>query len=230
MGAVMRIQYLVPAALAAVMFSGAAAAAANKIAVADESKLAEHWSLVPGTQLMPPYPEAYAKDPEQVCMVVGYLVNPDGHTSDFALLKSWTSGSNSRSRNEFWAEFADLASRAVAQWRYAPKDAGSKAPVYTAATFVFGDPKAALDTQSHCAVPDLGARIVELRYDPRAHRMMSRGIFSRLDIDPMTEERIRQTMLAAREAGDEKGMAAADAIRDAPAPSSSDSSGSSGGN
>ncbi len=180
-----------------------ALAAQNRIRIADEGKIGDAWSLVPDTQLMPPYPAAYAKSPEEVCMVVGYLVNADGSTSDFSLLKSWASGSNSRSRKDFWAEFADLSSRALAQWRYAPKDAASAKPVYTAATFVFGTPGAATETKQHCEISDLGERLAELRYDGRAGRMMARGIYSQLDIDPGVEERMRQRSITWREERDQ---------------------------
>jgi len=187
--------------VAALAAAALPAMAADKIRIADEGKLGNEWTLVPGTQLMPPYPEAYAKDPEEVCLVVGYLVNADGTTSDYSLLKSWTSGSNSRSRNKFWAEFADLSSRALSQWRYAPADAASARPVYTAATFVFGRPDAAAATRTHCEVTSLMERVVELRYDARASRQMANGVFSRLDIDPFIEEQLRQRRAAARESG-----------------------------
>lgn len=187
---------LVAAALPAI-------AAENRIPIADEGKLGDQWTLVPATQLMPPYPEAYASTPEEVCMVVGYLVNADGTTSDFSLLKSWASGDNSRSRKDFWAEFADLSSRALAQWRYAPREAASAKPVYTAATFVFGRPDAAMATKEHCEVADLATRLAELRYNGRAGRMMAGGIYSQLDIDPGVEERMRQRSVTWREERDQ---------------------------
>jgi hypothetical protein len=185
------------------------ALAATRIKVADEGNL-EQWSLVPGTQLMPPYPDAYAAHPEEVCLVVGYLVNADGTTSDFSLLKSWTSGSNARNRTEFWAKFGEFASRALAQWRYAPRNGGSAQPVYTSATFVFGAPQAALDTRAHCIMQSLSERLAELRYDARASRQMTGGIFSRLEFDPATEDRIRQDVLARREAEERSVMKRAD--------------------
>jgi hypothetical protein len=186
---------LVAAALPAI-------AAGDRIRIADEGKIGDQWSLVPGTQLMPPYPEAYARNPEQVCLVVGYLVNADGSTSDFSLLKSWTSGSNARGRSKFWTEFGDLASRALAQWRYAPRDAASAQPVYTAATFVFGTPGAAAATKEHCELIDLAERLSELRYDGHAGRLMASGIYGRLAIDPYVEERRRQQAIAQREIDD----------------------------
>jgi hypothetical protein len=205
----MSIRALFMVALAAVALP---AVASDKIRIVDEGKLGTQWSLVPGTQLMPPYPDAYAQDPEEVCMVVGYMIGQDGHTSDFSLLKSWTSGSNSRARSKFWAEFGDLAARAIAQWRYAPAS-GAGVPVYTATTFVFGSPGSVADTRSHCEVADLTRRMVELRYDGRAGRMMSRGIFSRLDIDPEVQERMRQDILAVREMAERGQMAATERMQ-----------------
>ncbi len=177
--------------------------AADRIRIADEGRIGDEWTLVPATQLMPPYPDAYAKAPEQVCLVVGYLVNPDGTTSDFSLLKSWTSGSNSSSRKDFWSAFADLSSRALAQWRYAPKDPAAAKPVYTAATFVFGTPDAAAATKQHCEISNLTERLAELRYNGRAGRMMARGIYARLDIDPGVEERMRQRSVTWKEESDQ---------------------------
>lgn len=203
----MKTRTLILAAMIAVALP---ALAADRIKIADEGKL-DQWSLVAGTQLMPPYPEAYAGNPEEVCMVVGYLVNADGTTSDFSLLKSWTSGSNSRTRNKFWADFADLASRALAQWRYAPKAGASAAPVYTAATFVFGTPQAAAATKANCAISDLTKRLVELRYDSRANRRMAGGIFPRLDIDPALEKRLRMESAQHREGVDREQNAKAEA-------------------
>lgn len=186
--------------LAALVAAALPAVAAEKIRIADEGRIGGQWTLVPGTQLMPPYPEAYAREPEEVCLVVGYLVNADGTTSDYSLLKSWTSGSNARGRNKFWAEFADLSSRALSQWRYAPASAASK-PVYTAATFVFGKPEASAATRSHCELASLTERVVELRYDARASRQMAGGVFSRLEIDPFIEEQLKQKYRASKESG-----------------------------
>jgi hypothetical protein len=166
-------------------------AAADRIPVADEGAIGDRWSAVPGTVFAPAYPGAYAAEKEQVCVVIGYLLNADGHTSDFSLLKSWSSGSNSRSRTGFWETFAGDSSRALSLWKFTARPGvASPQPVYTAATFVFG-PGNPAETKAHCAVPDLAQRLAELRNDARARRLMSGGIFSRLDIDPAVE-RFRQ--------------------------------------
>jgi hypothetical protein len=101
------------------------------------------------------------------------------------VLKSWTSGNNSRGRKHFWADFAGLSSRALTRWKYAPGEAVPAArPVYTAATFVFGARAAVAATREHCAVADLGARLAELQHHTRAGGIMARGIYDQLDIDP----------------------------------------------
>ena len=116
--------------LFAALFAAALpAAAGERIPIVDEGGIAGQWTAVAGAQLMPPYPPAYAGNPDEVCLVVGYLVNADGSTSDFSLLKSWASGGNRRDRDGFWEEFGDLASRALAQWRYVPRDAASAEPI-----------------------------------------------------------------------------------------------------
>ncbi len=158
------------------------AVATDRIPIADEGATSARWVPVAGTMATPVYPEGHAQDQQQVCLTVGYLLNADGHTSDFALLKSWNSKGNLRPDNPLWAAFAGSAARALAQWQFVPKpEITSPAPVYTAATFVFGSGDAAA-TRAHCMIPDLAARLVELRRDARASRMMAGGIFSRLDI------------------------------------------------
>jgi hypothetical protein len=200
--AVNTTRILLLAAMAAIALP---VAAADRIPVAGEGAIGDRWSAVPGTMFAPAYPEAYAAEQEQVCVVIGYLLNADGHTSDFSLLKSWSSGSNSRSRTEFWEAFASDSSRALSLWEFKPKPGvASPQPVYTAATFVFG-PGNPAQTKAHCAIPDLAERLVELRYDSRAGRLMAGGIFSRLDIDSGVEQRRKRRATTQRENADSTG-------------------------
>ena len=193
----MALREFLLAALAATTFQ---AAASDRIRIADEGSIRDQWTLASGTQLAAPaYPAEYAAEPEQVCVAIGYLLGADGHTSDFALLKSWSSGDQSGANTRFWGAFAGAASQALAQWHFTPKEGvGTPSPVYTVATFVFGPP-GATGVRERCAVGNLTNRLLELRYDDRAGRRMSRGIFSRLDIDPNVEERFRQARLMRHE-------------------------------
>lgn len=195
----MRMRILPLALLATAM--AMPATAADHIRIVGEGGVGDEWTLASGERLATPtYPAEYASDPEQVCVAIGYLLGPDGHTSDFALLKSWTSGRNTRSRTDYWRAFAGSASQALAQWHFVPKPGvKSPRPTYTVATFMFGPP-AATGIREHCAIASLQTRLLELQYDSRANRLMSRGIFSRLEIDPDLRERFRLSRLDRREA------------------------------
>jgi hypothetical protein len=204
--------------LAAMAALALPAAAADRIPIADEGAIGDRWIAEPGTMFAPAYPEAYAAEQEQVCVVIGYLLNADGHTSDFSLLKSWSSGSNSRSRVDFWKAFAVDSSRALSLWKFRPRPGvASPGPVYTAATFVFG-PGNQAETKAHCAIPDLTQRVVELRYDTRASRLMTGGIFSRLEIDPMIEENFKRRPVIQRENADRSGRGTTSAVAELPHP------------
>ncbi|MFT4257161.1 MAG: hypothetical protein QM599_09435 [Pseudoxanthomonas sp.] len=192
----MRVRNLLLAAMAATVLP---VVAADRIPIANEGAIGGRWVPVPGTMFTPAYPDAYAKDPEQVCVAVGYLLNADGHTSDFSLLKSWSSGDSSKARMKFWQTFAGDASQALARWQFVPAaGVAEPKPVYTVATFVFG-PGDSTATQEHCAISDLAMRLVELRYNERAGRLMGRGIYAKLDIDPSLETRLRLQAMADRE-------------------------------
>lgn len=194
----MRTRILWSAVLAALALP---AMAAQQIRIVEEGGIRDEWTLPPGATLAAPgYPAEYAAGADEVCVAIGYLINPDGHTSDFALLKSWSSQDNSRARGDYWEAFAGAASGALAQWRFVPRaEVASPRPVYTVATFMFG-PTASTATRERCALADVSTRLLELRYNDRAGRLMSsRSIFSRLAIDPTLEERFRRQVIGQRE-------------------------------
>lgn len=166
----------------------------EKIAIVSEGGIRDAWTLAPGAGLpVPAYPKAYEASGAEVCVAVGYLLNADGTTSDFALLKSWSSDEPKSGRDDYWATFAGDASNALARWTFTPRPEVSAAkPVYTVATFLFGARNAG-ELRSRCAIPNLITRLVELRYDPKAGRKMAfTRIFDRLDIDPSMVTRVDQ--------------------------------------
>jgi len=183
---------LLRALAAAVLGLGAlSSTAAEKIPVANEGGIRDAWMLPPGLKLaIPGVPAAYSANAAETCVVIGYLIRPDGSTSDFALLKAWSASEPQRDRDEYWGAYANAAAAALAQWRFQPRpEVGAPVPVYTAATFVFST-TAPLELRKRCALPSLAERLVELGHDETARRRM-RGIFDRLDIDPSLEERYR---------------------------------------
>lgn len=169
------------------------AMAEDKIRVVNEGGIRDEWTLAPGTKLpVPAYPAAYAASQADTCVAIGYLLNTDGTTSDFALLKAWSAGEPARERDAFWAAFAQDASAALAHWKFMPRPE-VKAPrqVYTVATFLFASPTP-VETRKRCAIPNLGLRLVELRNDTKAKRRMAgNALFDRLEIDPLLEQRYR---------------------------------------
>lgn len=164
--------------------------AADMIRVANEGGIRDEWTLPPGYKLaLPGYPAAYADQQAEVCVAIGYLVNPDGSTSDFALLKSWTRANvPSRSSQDYWTAFAQASAQALSQWRFQPRpEVQAPRPVYTVATLLFAATSPQL--RSRCAIPDLAARLRELRQDNTARRKMNSGVFDRLELDPLRSQR-----------------------------------------
>ena len=169
------------------------AGAQEKIKVVNEGGIRDAWTLAPGTTLAgPSYPSRFAAAPVEACVGIGYLINPDGTTSDFTLVRSWSEGEPAVGRDEYWAEFAGAAGQALGTWRFQPKpEVVRPVPVYTVATFVFG----ARDMQAlrkRCTVANLRLRLLELREDRKARRMMSEGQLANLDLDPLLEARYRK--------------------------------------
>ena len=171
----------------------APACAADLIRVVNEGGIRDEWTLAPGYPLaLPGYPAEHAASQAEACVAVGYLVNPDGTTSDFALLKSWTSAPvPSRSQQEYWAAFAHAAAQALSQWRFQPRaEVRAPRPVYTVATLLFAASSPQL--RARCAIPDLATRLLELRQDQSVRRRMEAGLFDRLELDPLRYERDEQ--------------------------------------
>jgi hypothetical protein len=141
-------------------------------AIISEGGAGTFWRQVTPNAI-PPVP-ANADPSEDVCVGVSYLIKADGSTSDYALLKSWTSkhdkGVPSGAKYEGYTRGAVAA---VAMRKYAPAQAGTAGapatPVYTASTFVFSsrpdaDPQA---LRAHCVVEDLPALVAKVQQEAR---------------------------------------------------------------
>ncbi|WP_036170149.1 hypothetical protein [Noviluteimonas dokdonensis] len=139
--------------------------AADPIAVVNEGGIRDKWMLAPGVPLATPqYPAQFVRRHDTVCLGVGYLLRPDGTTSDFALLRGWTSAGDDEPEAGYWQAFAESAGDALRRWRFQPRPEVTQAkPVYTVATFVFGGSSAAAQNRSKCAIPNLVQRLRELK-------------------------------------------------------------------
>ena len=160
-----------------------APSSADGIRIVNEGGIREEWMLAPGSTLaVPVYPPAYAGGREQACAAIGYLINPDGSTSDFALLKSWSGAYvPSRMQQEYWMAFAQASAQALQQWRFQPRPEVTRPqPVYTVATMMFAATSAEL--RDRCKVADLGARLRELRQKDGSRRNKHSALFDRLEL------------------------------------------------
>jgi hypothetical protein len=132
----------------------------NDIAVANEGGIRDKWMLADGAQLAAPgYPAEFAPDMRNVCMALGYKINPDGTTSDFQVLKQWNSATEDKEPQPgFWEAFARAGAAAVGQWRFKPRpEVTSATPVFTVATLNFQATRdiTGADLRAHCKIDDL---------------------------------------------------------------------------
>src|SRR5690349_10845791 len=113
--------------------------AGKSIDVVGEGGIRDKWMLAEGAKLaVPSYPPAFAERKDDVCVSIGYLLHPDGTTSDFTLLKAWNSA-NGRGEpaDGYWMAFAGAAGDALSQWRFQPRpEVAHPVPVFTTGTFV----------------------------------------------------------------------------------------------
>lgn len=149
---------LVAASLLAVLGS---AAAADKATILSEGGAAAYWRPVPESIAMPAYPGIIADKSEDVCVGVGYMLNTDGSTSEFALLSAWGSRTDGKTKatDPHFLPFSQNALAAVQRWKFSSTSGPESRikPIYTAATFAFtttpGSDAATL--RGHCTIADL---------------------------------------------------------------------------
>ena len=110
------------------------------------------------------YPPQFADQHVDVCMGLGYRINPDGSTSDYAVLKQWNGkGGEDEPEAGFWQAFAEASADAVAQWRFAPRpEVAAPRSTYTVATLLFnGSKEPRSDLAAQCKIEDLASVVQE---------------------------------------------------------------------
>ena len=145
------------------------AVAGDQYKLANEGTIGADWALADGIKLaVPGYPAALAERGDNVCLALGYAINRDGTTSDFSVLKSWSSAAadGKEPANGYWDTFAQAGAHAVTQWKFKPRapEAEPRA-TYTVTTISFSG-KPAMDAaslRSQCAISDLTAFMQEKR-------------------------------------------------------------------
>ena len=150
----------------ALLLAIAAPVVAERIDILSEGKQNKIW-VAPANPLAPGWPSTVAGN-DQVCVGVGYMIEKDGSTSGFMVLKSW---SRDHGEGDKAAPAIDPFARnvlaAVQQWKFTPVQAGKERRMYTATTFAFdkdaqGDAAA---LKQRCVVDNLSAFIAKAQSD-----------------------------------------------------------------
>ncbi|GAB2508206.1 hypothetical protein GCM10027084_24120 [Pseudoxanthomonas sangjuensis] len=142
--------------------------AADRYRIVNEGGIRDDWALADGVEVAAPgYPAAFVERGDNVCVALGYAIKPDGTTSDFAVLKSWSSGTAADGKEPaagYWDAFTQASANAVAQWKFKPREQGATPrQTYTVATVSFNG-KPAMDPTSlrgQCAIGDLTSFLQE---------------------------------------------------------------------
>lgn len=133
--------------------------------IANEGTIGDKWMLADNAPLpMAGYPAEFATRGDDACLAIGYRINEDGSTSDFAILKQWNSAKGDEEPVDgYWQAFAEAGADAVSQWKFKPRPEVKVAhETYTVATIAFtGARTTGGDTRSHCQIRDLAGLIQE---------------------------------------------------------------------
>ena len=181
---------LVVAALLSMPF----AASADKVRVANEGGIRGAWMLAPGASLPAPgYPGEFAGRADDVCVAMGYRINPDGSTSDFSLLRAWSSAGDDEPVEGYWDAFSKASAAALQQWRFTPRpDVKTPRPVDTVATMTFTGKQvvAPAELRAKCRIGDLDAFLEQVKVD-----MSKRSDMNRHQLDRTYQQQRRNEMI-----------------------------------
>jgi len=178
----------------ALVLASVGAHAQERVRIVNEGGIRSDWTLAPGTTLSAPgYPGAFAKTGDDVCVAVGYRIQPDGSTSDFSLLKSWSSRSGEGEAVEgYWDAFSQASVAALQQWKFAPRpEVGTPIAVDTVATMTFMGKQSvdAATLRGKCKIEDLTAFLEQVKVD-----MAKRSDMNRHQLDKAYQQQTRSEM------------------------------------
>lgn len=140
--------------------------AAFPVKVVDEGKLPEFGVTSDSTFAAPGFPASLASRGDNICVTIGYKIQSDGSTTDFGVLKSWSSTSEEeRPEGSYWDDVINVTGSAVSNWKFRKADGSKLAPLYTAATFSFRgtDPMEPSQLRAKCHISDLTAHLQEIK-------------------------------------------------------------------
>ncbi len=159
--------------------------AQDAVRIANEGAIRDKWMLADGVKLAAPgYPAAFATRGDNVCVAIGYSIKSDGTTSDFTLLKAWTSSTAEKEPvHGFWDAFAQVSAGALSQWKFKPRpEVSSPLPVYTVATMHFMGKHAtdAAALRNHCRISDLSTLVQAQKSNKYQRGTLERNEMERL--------------------------------------------------
>lgn len=169
--------------------------AQDAVRVANEGAIRDQWMLADGVTLTAPgYPANFAQRGDNVCVAIGYRINPDGTTGEFTMLRGWSSsGGEKEPVVGYWDAFSQASASALAQWRFKPRaDVGTARPVDTVATMTFMG-KQAQDAgilRAQCKVSDLAALLEQAKV-----KRAERGDLNRHQLDQAFRQQQRSEMV-----------------------------------
>lgn len=145
------------------------AAHAGGVDILSNEAAMQRWRPV-GALVAPSSPPGVLADS---CINLGFLVDRDGVTSSFAILRGWRADAAPGDADDERLDlYARHAAAAVQSWRFqAADDNAKRRPVYTQATFVFLADKGAdpAPVRARCDVGDLHSHI-EQEYGQKQRR------------------------------------------------------------
>ena len=146
-----------------------AAVAAERNRIVNEGGIRDEWMLADGVTLaVPGYPAEFKERADNVCVAIGYSIDPrTGNTGDFTLLKQWSSAGGEPPKGYFDA-YAASAAGALSQWKFKPRPEVSKPQrTITVATMTFTgrDRMDPAMLRANCAINDLAAAIQSANND-----------------------------------------------------------------
>lgn len=181
-----RIRSLLLCAGCVGFFANGSVSAGDRVSIVDEGGIREQW-MADGTLAAPGMPERFARRGDNACVAMGYAINEDGSTSDFSLLKSWSSSGNDEpSSSDYWQDLLGASAAAVSQWKFKPRpEVGNAVTTYTVVTMTFmgADTMEAAELRKHCGISNLQAFIER----DRARRFQV-GTIQKNDLDRFQRE------------------------------------------
>jgi hypothetical protein len=158
----------------------ATAQAADRTRIVNEGGIGDQWMLADGVKLAGPgIPEAYKDRGDQVCVAVGYAIKPDGTTSDFTLLKQWSSAPDAATAPGYFEAYGQAGAGALSQWKFKPRpEVADPQRTVTVATMHFGAKDAAdvAAIRAHCRISDLAAQIQSAKHKSADNELVRREL------------------------------------------------------